>query len=73
MAHKPKNAKEKLEQLAEHLRLGWKKQYPVKEEDLSKVREAMREQWQDEQKEKLKEEQSKDESQSHDRDHGHEH
>ena len=73
MPKKTKSAKEKLEVLAEHLRAGWKQQYPVKEDTLGKIRELVRDQWEAEHAQDKEKERTKDQSQSKDKDHGHEH
>jgi hypothetical protein len=48
MVKKARQAKENLESLAEHLRRGWQKLHPVTDQQLEKVRDAVRKQWDEE-------------------------
>jgi hypothetical protein len=69
MPKKANQAKEKLETLAEHLRRGWKKLHPVKDELLEKVREAVRKQWDQEQSAKREKTKSRTKRKSKDQGH----
>ena len=63
-----------MEKLAPQLREGWKKIYPVKEENLEKVREVVAQQWEEEYKQRLeKGPPSQQKSKRHGEEQDHEH
>jgi hypothetical protein len=72
MAKETDNAAAKLETLARHLRAGWKKLYPVSEENLKKVSEAVQRQWDQQQSQTQKKSLSKGKSKSRGHDQAHE-
>jgi hypothetical protein len=73
MPEEKDSAAAKLETLGKYLREGWKKVYPVSEENLKKVNEAVQRQWEQRKQAQAEKKRSKRRSKSQDYGQGHEH